>query len=173
MNKISVEDRRKIQSHLSEMCDTELIKEDTSLIENEKKKNKGMAVKDILRKQFEDGTWKDEALKLIPNEPRKSIYDYLESVRDLIKMQEEYDLHGMALYGINEKRTKLHSEMLSDFGLDGYDDKSDIARDVTKTFDFVGEYKFIHGRMKTVFWSEREAALRLAYALEMVLKENP
>ena len=163
MNKISVEDRRTIQSHLSEICDTEydvnnvkkieLIKEDTSLIENEKKKNKGMAVKDILRKQFEDGTWKDKALKLIPNEPRKSIYDYLESVRDLIKMQDEYDLHGMALYGLNEKRTKLHSEMLSDFGLDGYDDKSDISRDVTKTFDFVGEYKFIHGRMKTVFWS--------------------
>lgn len=141
--------------------------EDSAMM-NEQTEDKAKSLKDILRKQFEDGTWKDEALKLIPNDPRKSIYDYLESVRDFIKMQEEYDLHGMALYGMNEKRTKLHSEMLIDYGFDGYDEKSDIARDVSKAFDFVGECKFVNGKMKTVFWSEREAALKLAYALNVV-----
>lgn len=131
-----------------------------------KKEDKSKKVKDYLRKKFEDGSWKKEAV--ISHEHEKTLDAYLDTVRAFIKQQEEFDLHGMALYGINEERAKAHEALLKEYGFDGYDEKSTLARDVTKSFDFVGECKIVCGQMKTLFWSMHEASLRLAYALDVV-----
>ena len=133
-----------------------------------KKEDKAKQVKDYLRKKFEDGSWKDEAPDALLGEHEQSLDAYLDTVREFIKQQEEFDLHGIALYGINDERTKAHEALLKEYGFDGYDEKSEIARDVTKSFDFVGECKLACGRMKTLFWSMHEASLRLAYALDVV-----
>ena len=124
--------------------------------------------KDYLRLRYKDGSWKKEALSILLSGHEQAIDTYLDTVREFVRQQEEFDLCGLALYGINEERAKAHDAMLEDFGLNAGDEKSNIARDVTKSFDFVGEYKMVCGKMKTVFWSEYEASLRLAYALEVV-----
>lgn len=131
-----------------------------------KKDDKAKQVKDYLRKKFEDGSWKKEAV--ISREHEKTLDAYLDTVREFITQQEKFDFHGMALYGINEERTKAHEALLKEYGFDGYDEKSEIARDVTKSFDFVGECKLVCGKMRTLFWSMHEASLRLAYALDVV-----
>lgn len=133
-----------------------------------KKEDKAKQVKDYLRKKFEDGSWKKEVNNVLLSEHEKSLDAYLDTVREFIKQQEEFDLHGIALYGINDERTKAHEALLKEYGFDGYDEKSELARDVTKSFDFVGECKIVCGQMKTIFWSMHEASLRLAYALDVV-----
>lgn len=127
--------------------------------------------KDYLRSRYEDGSWKKEAPSILLSGHEQAIDTYLDTVREFVRQQEEFDLCGLALYGINEERAKAHDAMLEDFGLNAGDEKSNIARDVTKSFDFVGEYKMVCGKMKTVFWSAHEASLRLAYALEVVKEE--
>lgn len=133
-----------------------------------KKEDKSKKVKDYLRKKFEDGSWKKEASNFLLSEHEKSLDVYLDTVREFIKQQEEFDLHGMALYGINEERTKAHEALLDEYGFNSNDEKSAIARDVTKSIDFVGECKFVDGKIKTVFYPVYEASLRLAYALDVV-----
>lgn len=145
------------------------VEDSTKIVEN-KKEDKAKNVKNYLREKFRDGSWRDEALDM-SIEPKESVDTYLDTVREFIYQQEELDLHGVALYHINEERTNAHEEMLKEYGLDGYDEKSEVARDVTKSFDFVGEYKSVNGKMKTVTYPEAEASLRLAYAFAIVMRE--
>lgn len=135
-----------------------------------KKEDKSKVVKDYLKQKFEDGSWKDEARDMSVD-PKNTVYVYLDTVREFVRQQEEFNLHGFALYGINEERTKAHERMLEEYGLNEYDEKSDVARDVTKSIDFVGECKIANGELKTTFYSDYDSALRLAYALEVVIRE--
>lgn len=133
-----------------------------------KKEDKAKQVKDYLRKKFEDGSWKDEASDSLLRENEEIIDEYLNTVIEFIRQQEDFGLHGIALYGINDERTKAHEALLDEYGFNRNDEKSEIARDVTKSFDFVGKCIPVCGKMKTIFWPMHEASLRLAYALDVV-----
>lgn len=128
------------------------------------RQDRSKKAKDYLRKKFLDDAWKDEAWDMAI-EPKPSVYEYLDSVRKFIEAQEEYHMTGMMLYAQNETRAELHEKMLDDYQTGDY--KTDeLVRDVSKSFDFAGDYDPMTN--KTKFYSEHDAALRLAYAIEVV-----
>ena len=128
------------------------------------RQDRSKKAKDYLRKKFLDNAWKDEALDMAI-EPKLSVYDYLDAVRKFIEALEEHHMTGMMLYAQNETRAELHEKMLDDYQTEDY--KTDeLVRDVSKSFDFAGDYDPITN--KTKFYSEHDAALRLAYAIEVV-----